>query len=465
MKEKILYNVKSQIIILACFMLLIIIGNQTWKKLPISGDVSGYYLYLPAIYIYNDVKSVSFLRDKDFKKKYKENVYKEEIESHIARPLPSGNYVFKYSIGMSILATPFFLLAHTLSILLEHEPLGYTSLYQLSILISAIFYTCIGLYYVYQVLIMRFSKIVSSIVIFTVLLCSNLLFYSTIKGGYTHCYSFTLFAILFYHTIKWSDTSKLKHIIWIGISMGLIAIVRPVNLVVGLIPLLYNICDIKSLKAKINFYSKNFTQIIIAILVFLIVISPQLFYWKYVTGSWFFFSYGNERFYFNDPEIIQGLFGFRKGWIVYSPMMLTCLLGFFFIKKYFKEAFLSILLFFVVNVYIVFSWWSWWYGGGFGMRALIEMSAILTPCMASFIAYFYEKIFFKVLFSVTFLLTFVLNLFQSYQYQKGILPSAGATFETYKMIFGRYKLSEEEQKKVNELSSFNTMSRYDNGEF
>ena len=50
-------------------------------------------------------------------------------------------------------------------------------------------------------------------------------------------------------------------------------------------------------------------MLVIAFFAFLIYL-PQLIYLKWVCGSFIFNSYVGERFYFNNPHILDGLFSF-----------------------------------------------------------------------------------------------------------------------------------------------------------
>ena len=70
-----------------------------WEKpgteATISWDVFGYYLYLPASIIYDDLKGLEF-KDEIFDK------YRPAGDFHHAVEQPEGGYVMKYPIGMAI---------------------------------------------------------------------------------------------------------------------------------------------------------------------------------------------------------------------------------------------------------------------------------------------------------------------------------------------------------------------------
>ena len=87
-------------------------------------------------------------------------------------------------------------------------------------------------------------------------------------------------------------------------------------------------------------------QLFIIIFFAFLVWIPQLLYWKTVTGNYLFYSYADEGFFFLNPQILKGLFSYRNGWLIYSPVMFFALLGIPFLYRYAKDFFLPVMLFF-----------------------------------------------------------------------------------------------------------------------
>jgi len=141
---------------------------------------------------------------------------------------------------------------------------------------------------------------------------------------------FTVFAFLVYICLlpKWSTTSSWSNSIKLGLLTGLIILVRPSNIVVVLIPLLWGVTGVENFKAKLQLFFKNRYRIISAALVALLVFGLQIIYWKSVTGDLLYYSYGDEGFFFLHPHILDGLLSYRKGWLIYTPVMLFALFGF-----------------------------------------------------------------------------------------------------------------------------------------
>jgi len=131
------------------------------------------------------------------------------------------------------------------------------------------------------------------------------------------------------------------------------------------------------------------------------------------------------------------LFGFRKGWLIYIPIMLFALVGIWHIYKTKKEYYLSILLFTIIYIYVAFSWWCWWYGGSYGQRVMIDIYPVLALPLAAFLKNIFElrKSSKQIWISVISFLT-LLNLFQTTQAKFNIIHYDSMTFKSYVKAFG-----------------------------
>ena len=224
-----------------------------------------------------------------------------------------------------------------------------------------------------------FNSYVTSFVILCILFGTNLYFYVSEEPGLAHAYNFCLITIFIYLTISWFEKPSIGKTIVIGFIFGLISLIRPVNVIVGLFFILWNVKSFDDLKERFIFILRNWWLIAIMLLFCMLVWAPQLLYWKSITGHFWYYSYGKERFFFNHPpHIIDGLFSYRKGWLLYSPIMILSLIGIplLWLKK--KEFFFPVLITLIVFLYVVFSWWCWWYGGTFGMRVMIDLLGMLA---------------------------------------------------------------------------------------
>jgi hypothetical protein len=391
----------------------------------IQSDVSGYYSFLPAVFIYHDL---SFSFEKELPPALKAAIWKVHTED--GRPLQ------KYTMGVSFLYAPFFFSAHFLAPAFNYPQNGYAIPYQLAIALSSVFYLLLALLFLRQVLLRFFTERITTLTLVSLVLATNLFYYSTSEGGMSHVYSFFLFAGFLACFMHWNTAPKGKYSVLLGILAGMIVLVRPTNGLLFLIPILYNTSTLSTFKRRLSWLWSQRMSLGVVLLCATAVCFPQLLYWKYATGQWVYFSYLNEQFFFSRPHIIDGLFSYRNGWLTYTPIMCFGLVGLFFLKDLLRPFLLPIGLFVLLNVYVAYSWWCWWYGGSFGSRPMIESYALLALPMGAF----YEKVLSSsrkirlVFLGIVTYLTW-LNLFQTAQKRRGIIHYDGMTRALYWTVF------------------------------
>jgi hypothetical protein len=181
-----------------------------------------------------------------------------------------------------------------------------------------------------------------------------------------------------------------------------------------------------------------------------------MLFWKIHSGHWLFFSYQGERFFFNDPQIINFLFSFRKGWLLYTPMMAFGIAGIFFLKKYVPQMFYFVLIFLVLDIYILSSWWAWSFGGSFGCRALVQHYSIMAFPLASFASFVFDlfpsryllNLFTKTALISIFYLFIILNFHQSWLYKYAIISDDSMTKAAYLYIMRHDTIGPEQAKEL-----------------
>ncbi len=420
------------ILVVALFVTFLNNNRKMWNwgndGQIIEWDVKSYYAYLPATIIHNDLTL-------DFTKAAPQ----EYIKNYWPGTAPNGSKVIVTSMGLAFLYLPFFLIGHAWALAGGYVADGYSVPYQIMLQFSVLFYLIIGLILLRKVLLLYFSKTATTLGLLAVVIGTNLLHYLTAEAPMSHGYSFSLYAALFYFTHKWWEKQTIGRTIIIGLLMGLISLIRPTNILVVLFFGFYGVTSIRELGQRFVFFLKEWQYVLIFGLCGLLVWTPQMVYWKFLTGNWFYFSYGNDAgFFFSNPHITDGLFSYRKGWFVYTPIMLFAILGLVTTYKHYRKQFFSITLFVVANVYVILSWWNWWYGGGFGQRAMIESYAFLAFPLTALIA---KGISIKRYIKVTTIALTVLltahGLFQNFQYYYGAIHWDSMTKEAYWLQFGR----------------------------
>ena len=452
---------KSSLIAYIVVVVIVILYNafeQDWKNPDsvIQSDVKGYYLYLPSFFIHHDM-TLDYINEDPAR--YSGKIWTLKT--------PAGNRIIQFTCGQALLYSPFFLIAHGVAPLLGYESYGYSPPYKLALLVSSIFYLALGLFFLRKLLKRYFSDPATAISLFVVVIGTNFLYYSSKEATMSHLYNFSFIVFFIYNMVIWLEKPTISKTILLGFITGMIVLIRPTNVLVIVLFLLWGVSSWNGFLDRIKFLLKSYWRITLMIFVFFLVWVPQFLYWKEITGSYLYFSYQERAMFFlNDPEIINVLFSYRKGWLLYTPIMIFSFIGILFLYKQNRELFWPVLIFTVLNIYLLSSWCFWWYGGSFGQRTFIDSYGILAFPIAAFTQWFLKKkAFLNIMLLALFAVFVWFNLFQTKQYKHNAIHynsmTKGAYWETFlklkptqeyydKLEFPDYKSIEERIKKVKE---------------
>jgi hypothetical protein len=86
-------------------------------------------------------------------------------------------------------------------------------------------------------------------------------------------------------------------------------------------------------------------------------------------------------------------------------------------------------------IYILSSWWMWFYGGGFGMRPVIDFYVFYVILLSLFIKFSFEKKWLKWISISSIAICIVIAQIQTYQKVNFILPWDGINKEIYWKLF------------------------------
>jgi hypothetical protein len=389
----------------------------------INNDIISYYAYLPAYFIYDDIT----LKFKDKDPKYFGDKF-------WADTVANGNYIIRTSMGMSVMYFPFFAVTHAYTMLTGGDANGYSMAYHLSLIVSSIVYLMFGVFFLFKFLRKYFSEWASLLSCFLIVLATNLFEFATIDAAMSHAFSFSLISVLLYLTQSWYQSISWKKSLLMGLLIGLIILIRPTNAVVVLVVALLGVANFEGILTRFKYYLQNYLHILLVAVSVFVVWIPQFIYWHTITGSYIVNSYDNSggSFFFSNPQIFNQLFSFRKGLLVYTPILAFAFIGMLIL--YFKQRtlFWAVLIFTAVNTYLLSCWWAWWFGGGFGARGYIDSYPVMAIGLAATIQLVLTRgILLKAGFFVLAAFFTFLNLFQTYQYYKGSIHYVGMTKEAY----------------------------------
>lgn len=339
----------------------------------VYSDGFGYYVYLPAL-LYGDFQ-FGFV---------------EGWEHPLDLIQIAGRLVNKYPVGVAIMESPFFFAAHLLSLLRDAvtgsvTATGYTNLYQYLVLFGGICYWVAGTILLYRLLIghLGFSKKVSLLACIVITYGTNLFHYASYDACFSHIYSYFLFNLFLYYLCWYEERdteggNRLWQTCIFGFLAGLIFMCRNTNILFVLMTyVFYGVKNWDTMKTRAIMILKPI-RVIPIVLTGFVTIFPQLLYWHTATGHWFTYSYGGEPFYWLSPQLGNFLFSVRKGLFFWSPILLLALIGMVAAYKRRGRLYTSLVVFFVLIVYVSSAWWSWYYGGSFGQRVAVDFMCLFA---------------------------------------------------------------------------------------
>lgn len=371
-------NLKRSILFLALYLLGLFLSlnmNSKYKiftyKSAMWADASGYYVYLPATFIYQwkaqDMpKLMDTLTGQGFY--YRNN--KQVVFT-------------KYTNGQCYLHLPFFLLAHAYCLLGGDEPDGFSQPYVNSLIGAGVFYLLAGFFLLFFVLRKHFGSQASILTLVTLFLCTNLYYYGIKHPGLSHIYTFFLVSLLLY----WVQFFKPRYLLYILPVSALIVLIRPTNITIPIVVLFFGF----ALHGKLFLKQVPLKYFIIGSLVGFLVFIPQLIYWHSITGHWLMYSYENEGFiYWQNPKILQVLFAPKNGFFTYAPIMLFAFYG----LKYqpISSRFTWVLIgLFIFITYVHGSWHSPGFGCAYGGRAYIDFLPFFCLGLAAYFQHLFKR--------------------------------------------------------------------------
>jgi len=430
------------------FMLLcgLILLNRFWpawgpgfdNSRMLVWDSYGYYLYLPAIFIYNDpgIENRDWVAQLNDKYQPSPTFY-QVTDGH------KNRLTIKYSMGTAVLWSPFFFIAHALA-----EPLGYPAdgmspPYSYAILFGGLLYAFIGLWYLRKVLLKFFSDGVTAVVLILITMGTNYWAQTASETVMPHSTLFALNAVVLWCVIRWHETKSFRHAIALGALIGVGTLSRPTEIFWILVPVLWHVTSLRTFWNKLKMFVSEWKKVLALCLAGAVFVFMQMIYWKYTSGNWVFYTY-RERFNWLSPFLLKAMFSYKKGWLLYTPLMVFGFWGFYFVWKYARNIFLALAVFVFVYAWMIMSWECWWYAACFSIRGMVEMYPAMAIALGFLVMHLSaERKWYRIPAGITIGLLVALNLFQHWQYNHGIIDPERMTKSYYWKVFGAVKYNPE----------------------
>lgn len=340
-----------------------------WQS-EIYGDKAGYYIYLPAAFLHG----------------FHEAEYPEGIEERMGKGFSfrDGKLYDKYPMGVAVLVSPFFLSAHILALTGDGPPDGFSGDYYEMTYYASVFYFLLGSLVLLAFLRRRYSLRISVVTLILIMFGTNLYYYAFREPLMSHVYSFALFSLLLMLTDNLWRSPASRRLLPVVLTGALILLVRPSNIIFLPVILFLGLNNPAELKERLRFILKPL-NLLLLILVPLLIFTPQMIYWKFLSGSFLFNTYQGEGFTFWDhPQISKVLLSPLNGLLTYSPAYFLILPGamVMFFRKEADRWLVPVI--FLILLYMTSSWYAYHFGCSFGQRSYVEYLALFSLPLASF---------------------------------------------------------------------------------
>ena len=405
-------------------------ANNFWEKKSqfIVSDGRAYYEYLPATFIYGDLKFA-------YLDTLHSDLYPFEESNNFYQKV-KGQRINKYFIGTAVCQAPAFLLSHLVAkSSSKHKADGFSAPYQWGIYLNAFVFFLLGLFCISELLksydIPQHLRI---LLLFGLAFCTSLPFYVYVDSSYSHVYSFASISFFLYAGRRYLLSKRNRWLLFFISAFALILLIRPVNgLILLFLPLLFTSRQefLETVRELLTTKRKAF---IIGILLVIGLFSLQALTWYFSRGKLFVYSYGKEGFIWSHQHFLDFLFSVRKGFFFWSPwfllLCLSSLAGVLLLKRY-RYA-LSWLLAFYVLIFVSSSWWFWSYASSYGSRPMVDFYAAFVLLAVPLLQHF-RKISLVLLAVGLFFAP--LSITQVYQYQRYIIKQDDMNWQNYKEVF------------------------------
>lgn len=392
----------------------------------LRSDAAGYYLWLPAVLVYQDA-DYEFC-DSCFAPG---GFYSSGYFDYMLKLTEDNRRVNKYSPGAALSALPFFTMAHVYG-LMRGEAIGAEAHYHWSWWLASTFFVCLGIVSLFLLgRLFGRSDFFSIAVVLCLLFGTNVFHYATFDAGMSHAFTFgwLCFALLLVARTRQKKESK-KHWLLLGFAAAMLVLIRPFNAV--MLPVLFFTMPLKRLQANAAL-RKSF---VLAGLMFVLVILiwPISNYWQ--TGSFVVYGYGDEQFNFSKSHFQQFFVGFEIGAFIYSPMVLLMMIvaGLAAYKLARLKSYLLFLGWFLTIAWVLSCWESWQYGCTLGNRPLSDWYVFFAAIILMWDVSRERK---WLITTITFLAAILLTYSQvvHYQYRHWIIDWCSMTKQEFMDVF------------------------------
>jgi hypothetical protein len=296
-------------------------------------------------------------------------------------PTGTGRLPNHYSIGPAILWLPAFLLAHVAGLAGLYRPTGFGYPYFTAVATATAAFGFAGVVFLFRLLRSHFEEGASLAAALLTWLATFHVWYMVFEPSMSHAMAMASVAGLLLLADRGSRSSA-GLLLW-GAVAGLVVLVRWQNVVFVPAALVIVLSHRERPRAR---------DLALAGLVFLLVLSPQLLYWKLLYGTFLLVPQGGGYLELSSPRIEEVLFSSRHGLLSWAPVLWVAILGAPRLVRKAPGLGGALAVSTLLALYVNASVQDWWAGASFGSRRFDGALAFFALGLAASIEWLVPRV-------------------------------------------------------------------------
>jgi hypothetical protein len=253
--------------------------------------------------------------------------------------------------------------------------------------------------------------------------------------------------LVLWMTERWNRKTGWVEALLIGLAAGMQVFIKPAGFASILIFIFWNAFDRESFGMKWRLWKEKLPQVLAVFLLFGTGITLRMLFPAADNDNLFNDYVEHMRaFYFLAPNLWEVLFSVKNGWLIYTPVVLISIPGFYILAERNKPLFYATFLYCLVFLLMLASSPHVAAPVNYSQAKMTEIYAVLFLPVGYFASWVLGGRWIRrSLSAVLIIFLLFLNLFQTWQYRQKILNPWFVTPEYYRAVFLRTHAGDRER--------------------
>ena len=294
--------------------------------------------------------------------------------------------------------------------------------------------TLLGLWFVLR---KYFTAGITILTLLLLALGTNFFLMTVYSGAVQASILLALMVVVVWMTQRWYEKPHWTEALILGLAIGSLVFIKASGFASVLLFFFWGAYNKETFARKWRFFALHKQQLVLVFLLFFIGILLRMIFPEALQGSWFCDYTQHKRvIYLLAPNLWLVLFSIKNGWLIYTPLVLFSIPGFYILAERNKPIFYSTFLYSLTFILLLASSPDVATPDNFSQQRMSEIFAVLFIPIGYFISWILEGRWIrKTVYGLVLLTITALSLFQTWQYRTKILNPWFTTTKYYQAVF------------------------------